>query len=96
MRVSTDCRHTKQEVVGDREKAPMPTRSMRSPLVPHQAPVRFQYGPAALAGALPLTILAVRGQSIEQTRRRMRAQWTVGTEEKVAVSRKVETGQGAR
>jgi len=96
MRVSTDCRHAKQEVVGEREKAPMPTRSMGSPLVPHQAPVRFPYRPAALARALPVTILAVRVQSIEQTRRRVRAQWTVGTEEKVAVPREVETGQGAR
>ena len=96
MRVSTDCRYAKQEVIDEREKAPMPTRSMGSPVVPHEAPVRFQHGPAALAGALPEPILAVRGPSIEQARRRMRAQWTVGTEEKVAVPREVETGQGAR
>jgi len=74
----------------------MPTRSTGSPPVPQQAPVRFQRRLPALARALPETILAVRGQSIEEPRHGMRAQQTVGTAEKVAVPREVETGQGAR
>jgi len=57
-RQSTDCRHAKQEVISGRKKPTMPEHGF--PTLSQQALVRFQHGPAALAAALPETIVVCR------------------------------------